>query len=108
MSTENTTFAVIRTGGKQYKVTTGQRLEIEKLDGEVGAKVKFPEVLLLTKDNATTVGAPLVAGTTVEATIVRQSRDSKVVIYKKTKRKGYTKKQGHRQYITTVNIDAIV
>ena len=99
-------FAVIRTGGKQYKVAKDDVLAIEKLAGEVGAEVKLGEVLLVGGD-APKVGAPLVAGASVTAEIVAQGKGEKVVAFKKKRRKNTHRKRGHRQPFTKIKITAI-
>ncbi len=96
-------YAVIRTGGKQYKVTTGDVIKIEKIAGEEGGKVVFGEVLA--KDGV--VGTPLVAGASVNATIIKQAKADKVVVFKKKRRQNYRRKNGHRQNITIVKIGEI-
>jgi large subunit ribosomal protein L21 len=93
-------FAVIRTGGKQYKVTSGDVIDVEKLAGNAGDKVEISEVLMV--DNK--IGAPLVAGAKVQAEIVEQFRDDKVIIFKKRRRHNYRRKKGHRQYLTQIKI----
>lgn len=100
-------FAVIKTGGKQYKVATGDQLKLEKLDGEAGDVVEFDEVLLVSSDKDTVIGKPLVSGAKVSAKIVEQFRDKKVIIFKKLKRKGKRLKKGHRQYLTRVVIESV-
>ncbi len=104
---DSTTYAVIRTGGKQYRVSPGQRVSVEKLEGEIGTEILFSDVLLVKSAEKTTVGAPTIEGATVKAKIVAQDKDKKVLIYKKRRRKGYTKKQGHRQSKTRVIIESI-
>ena len=96
-------YAVIRTGGKQYKVTTGDVIKVEKLAGEAGASVVFSEVLA--KDDV--IGTPLVAGASVKATIVKQAKADKVIDFKKKRRQNYRRKKGHRQNITIVKIAEI-
>lgn len=96
-------FAVIRTGGKQYKVASGDVIAVEKLEGEQGAKVEFGEVLVA----GSKVGAPLISGAKVLAEIVKQFRDEKVVIFKKRRRHNYRRKKGHRQYLTQIKITDI-
>jgi len=96
-------FAVIRTGGKQYRVTTDDVLSIEKLEGEVGAKLTLSEVLLV-DDKA---GTPLVKGASVEAEILEQGKGPKVIAFKKKRRKNTHRKRGHRQPFTKVKITAI-
>jgi large subunit ribosomal protein L21 len=104
------TYAVIRTGGKQYRVTDGCVLRIERIAGDVGATVEFPEVLLAGSDDAATpirIGTPLVEGAVVRAEIVAQGRDRKILVYKKKRRKNYRRRRGHRQSITTVRVTEI-
>ena len=100
-------FAVIRTGNKQYKVSPGVTLRIEKLEGEKGASVSFPEVLLRTKGDSIEVGAPHVAGAKVEGKILRQARSRKVIVFKYHSKARYRKKKGHRQFFTEVEITKI-
>ena len=96
-------FAVIRTGGKQYKVANGDVLSVEKLVGNEGDKVEIGDVLMA----GGKVGAPLLAGAKVLAEIVKQFRDDKVVIFKKRRRHNYRRKKGHRQYLTAIKITEI-
>jgi large subunit ribosomal protein L21 len=96
-------FAIIRTGGKQYKVAQGDVIDVEKLAGEAGAKIEFGEVLMA----GDKIGLPLLAGATVNAEIVKQFRDDKVIIFKKKRRHNYRRKKGHRQYLTQVKITGI-
>jgi large subunit ribosomal protein L21 len=98
-------YAIIKTGGKQYRVSEGETLRVEKLNAEDG-KVNFNEVLLVGGDQLK-VGAPLVEGASVEANIVSEGRAKKVLIFKKKRRKGYHKKQGHRQAFTEITISKI-
>jgi large subunit ribosomal protein L21 len=100
-------YAVIKTGGKQYRVMQGETLRVEKLPGEVGAAVKFDQVLLVGTGENLTVGAPLVAGAVVDATIKAQGRGDKVRIIKFRRRKHHQKQMGHRQYYTEVEITGI-
>lgn len=100
-------YAVIRTGGKQYRVTPGDTLRIEKIEGEPGAQVEFTDVLLTRHDGALTVGKPQVAGARVTARILEQARARKILVFKKKRRKNYRRRQGHRQYVTTVQVMAI-
>src|SRR5262249_27667222 len=96
-------YAVIRTGGKQYRVTPGSVVRVERLAGEVGAAVEFAEVLLAGSDEADAsirIGTPLVEGAVVRGQIVAQGRDRKIIIYKKKRRKNYRRRRGHRQSIT--------
>ena len=93
-------YAVIKTGGKQYKVATGDVVKIEKIAGEEGKEVIFNEVLALDE----TVGTPLVSGASVKALVVKQAKDAKVIIFKKKRRHNYRRKNGHRQFVTLVKI----
>ena len=96
-------FAVIRTGGKQYKVASGDVIAVEKLAGDVGAKVELGDVLMA----GDKVGSPLLSGAKVLAEIVKQFRDEKVIIFKKRRRHNYRRKKGHRQYLTQIKITDI-
>jgi large subunit ribosomal protein L21 len=100
-------FAVIKTGGKQYRVAADQTLEVEKLPGEAGDQVTFSDVLMLGGD-APQVGAPLIAGASVTAEIVEQRRGSKVIIFKKRRRQNSRRKNGHRQHLTLVRVTEIL
>ena len=100
-------YAIIRTGGKQYQVEAGDRLKVEKLEGEVGAKVELGDVLLVVDGDNVRIGRPVVEGAKISATIVEQGRHKKVIVFKKKRRKGYQVKRGHRQFYTALNIDAI-
>jgi large subunit ribosomal protein L21 len=100
-------YAVIRTGGKQYRVAPGDLLHVERVPGEIGAAVEFTEVLLTAGDEAVRVGTPLVDGATVRAQIVAQGRARKILIFKKKRRKNYRRRRGHRQSITTVRVTEI-
>jgi large subunit ribosomal protein L21 len=98
-------YAVIRTGGKQYRVAQGDRLKIEKLDGDVGGKLTF-DVLLVGGEGEPKVGSPVVAGAAVEGEIVLQDKHKKVINFRKRK-EGWTKKRGHRQPFTEILITAV-
>lgn len=101
-------LAVIKTGGKQYIVTPGQKLKVEKLEGEAGNAVKFEEVLLVEKDDKTVeIGQPTVKGAKVSAKIVAQTKGPKVIAYKYKAKKRYHLKKGHRQQLTEVEITSI-
>ena len=100
-------YAVIKTGGKQYRVAPGDVLQIEKLDGEPGAQLQFTEVLMTANDGAVQVGTPTVTGAVVVAEVLKQGRAKKILVFKKKRRKGYRRRQGHRQYQTTVRVTAI-
>lgn len=99
-------YAVIRTGGKQYRVAEGQKLRVEKLPGNAGDKVTFNEVLLL-GGNEPKIGQPLVGGATVAAEITAQDRGKKIVVFKFRRRKNYRRKNGHRQPYTELKITGI-
>jgi|SRR3972149_681346 len=100
-------YAVVKTGGKQYRITEGDTLRVEKLPGEVGTTVEFPEVIAVGEGTDVKVGTPTVEGARVLAEIVEQGKDKKIIIFKKKRRKGYSKKQGHRQSFTGVRIKEI-
>jgi large subunit ribosomal protein L21 len=99
-------FAVIQTGGKQYRVSQGDKLKVEKLVGDVGSTITFDKVLLIAGDSVK-VGAPLIAGAKVEAQIVTQGRGPKIIVYKFKRRKNYRRKNGHRQPFTEVKVTGI-
>jgi large subunit ribosomal protein L21 len=100
-------YAVIKTGGKQYRVAQGDRLRVEKLAGNVGDTVSLGEVLLVGQGDGVKVGAPLVSGAKVEAKIVAQDRGKKIIIFKFRRRKNYRRKTGHRQPFTALEITGI-
>jgi large subunit ribosomal protein L21 len=100
-------YAVIRTGGKQYRVAPGELLRIERLEGEVGTPVEFNEVLLTSGDDAVRVGTPLLDGVRVRGQIVAQGREKKILVFKKKRRKNYRRRRGHRQSVTTVRVTEI-
>lgn len=101
-------FAVIKTGGKQYIVRPGDRLRVEKIEGEIGEEVEINEVLLVKKEEELKIGTPVVEGAKVKASIVEQGRAPKVIVFKKKPKKGYKRKKGHRQYYTTIEIKEIL
>ena len=102
-------YAIIRTGGKQYRVNEGSILKIEKIAGEKGDKVTFSEVLLVSDDDGTIkVGDPVVANAAVTSEILEQGRNKKIIVFKYKRRKNYRRKQGHRQPFTKIKIDQIV
>ena len=100
-------FAVIRTGGKQYKVAKDEVITVEKLAGEPGALIEFAEVLMVGEGTEIATGAPLVAGASVSATVVEQSRAAKIIVFKKKRRHNYRRKKGHRQLQTVLRITEI-
>jgi large subunit ribosomal protein L21 len=101
-------YAVIKSGGKQYRVESGKQVRVETLAADVGAAVAFEEVLLVGTGDSVKVGAPLVSGAKVKATVVAHGRGEKVKIFKLRRRKHYQKTQGHRQSYTEVRVDDIV
>jgi len=101
-------YAVIQTGGKQYRVKSGEQVKVELLAAEVGATVSFDRVLMLGEGDGVRVGAPFVDGATVKATVLAQGRGEKIRIFKLRRRKHFAKTQGHRQGFTEVRIDEIV
>jgi large subunit ribosomal protein L21 len=100
-------FAVIKTGGKQYRVAAGDKLKVEKLPAAVGSEVVLGEVLMVGEGAAVRIGAPLVTGAAVRATVVGHGKGDKVTIFKLRRRKHYKKSQGHRQQYTEVQITGI-
>ena len=101
-------FAVIKTGGKQYRVAAEDTITVAKLAGEPGEAVTFDQVVMVSNDNGVEVGAPLVAGVTVTGTVVEQTRGEKVIAFKKRRRQNSRRKRGHRQDYTVVRITGIV
>ncbi len=100
-------FAVIKTGGKQYKVSENDIIVVEKLDGEAGGSVSFGEVLMHGTDGDVKVGAPLVDGASVTGEVIEQRKGNKVLVFKKKRRQNYRRKRGHRQLETVVRITGI-
>jgi large subunit ribosomal protein L21 len=100
-------YAVFKTGGKQYRVATGDKLHVEKLPGNVGDSVTFNDVLLLGGEGDPKIGRPLVSGAKVEAKITAQDRAKKVIIFKLRRRKNYRRKKGHRQPFTALEITGV-
>ena len=101
-------YAVVKTGGKQYKVAAGEKLKIEQIPADVGAEVILDQVLMVGEGESVRLGQPVLAGATVKATVVAQGRGEKVKIFKMHRRKHYQKHQGHRQNYTELRIDSIV
>ncbi len=99
-------YAIIETGGKQYKVSSDDIINVEKLEANVGDRVTFDKVLVVS-DSETVFGSPYIAGKVVNATVVEQGKSKKVVVYKYKRKSGYHKKNGHRQLYTKVKIDSI-
>jgi len=100
-------LAVFKTGGKQYSVKAGQILKVEKLEGKKGDSISFKDVLAVSENTQNTIGSPLVEGAIVEAKILDQIRDKKIIVFKKRKRQNYRSTQGHRQYLTVLKIETI-
>ena len=100
-------YAVIKTGGKQYRVAPGEKLKIEQIPADIGSEIVLDQVLMVTDGEAVTVGTPLVSGATVKATVVAHGRGEKVQNFKMRRRKHYQKHQGHRQNYTEIRIDGI-
>ncbi len=100
-------YAVLRTGGKQYKVASGDLVEVERIAGEAGDVIEFSEVLSLVDEDDVKVGTPLLDGVSVKGEIISQKRGDKILVFKSKKRKGYRKRQGHRQELTQLKITEI-
>ena len=100
-------YAVVRTGGRQFRVEPGAAVRVEKLDGEVGESIELPEVLLVAGEGDARIGTPLVDGAKVVGTITAQDRGPKITIFKMKRRKGYRRKSGHRQSYTEIRVDKI-
>jgi large subunit ribosomal protein L21 len=103
----STMYAVIKTGGKQYRVQAGEKIKVEQIPAEVGSQIVLDQVLMVGNGDAVTIGTPLVAGAKVQATVVAQDRADKVRIFKMRRRKHYQKRQGHRQNYTELQIGEI-
>ena len=101
-------LAVIKTGGKQYAVKAGQILKVEKLDGKKGDSISFDSVLAVTDSSNHTIGDPLIKGASVEAKILEQIRNKKIIVFKKRRRKNSQSTLGHRQYLTVLQIESIM
>ena len=101
-------YAVFRTGGKQFRVEPGSKLRIPTLEAEEGSTVSFDDVLIASDGKAVSVGEPSVAGASVKAEVLRHGKDRKIIVFKRKRRKGYRRKQGHRQGFTEIRVDKIV
>ena len=101
-------YAIVEIAGQQFKVTNGQEIYVNRLQGEEGSKVSFDKVLLIDNEGAVKVGTPTIEGACVEATIKEHLKGKKVIVFKKKRRKGYQTSNGHRQYLSKVVIDNIV
>lgn len=97
-------FAIVKTGGKQYKVQKDDVIKVEKLDAKAGDKINLDEVLFVSNDGKTTIGEPTVKGASVEAEVIAQDRAPKIIVFKKKRRQNYRRKKGHRQDITVLRI----
>ena len=100
-------YAVIKTGGKQYRVVAGEKLKIEQIPADIGAEIIIDQILMLGEGETVKIGAPLVVGASVKATVISQGRHDKIRIFKMRRRKHYQKHQGHRQNYTEIRIDGI-
>ncbi|MBP7081075.1 MAG: 50S ribosomal protein L21 [Rhodocyclaceae bacterium] len=100
-------YAVIKTGGKQYRVTSGEKIKVEQIPADVGAEITIDQVLMVGEGESVKIGAPMLAGATVTAKVISQGRHAKVKIFKMRRRKHYQKHQGHRQKFTEIEIGAI-
>ena len=101
-------FAVLQTGGKQYRVEENSVIRVEKLDGAAGEVVRLDQILMVGKGGKITVGTPTVPGAKIEATVVRQMRDRKIIVFKKIRRHNHRRKKGHRQSLTVLKIKSII
>lgn len=97
-------YAIVKIAGQQFKATPNSILRVPKLEAEVGGNIKFDEVLLWSDGTSTEVGAPFVAGKSVSAEVVRHGRADKIIVFKKKRRKGYRKRNGHRQWFTEIRL----
>jgi len=100
-------FAIVKTGGKQYRVAPGDQIVVERIKGDVGSNISLSEVLAIGGNGAPVIGKPLVPDAAVSARIVQQPRGTKVIVFKKKRRKNYRRKRGHRQELTVLKIEAI-
>lgn len=100
-------YAIVETGGKQYRIEEGSTVYVEKLDVSEGEKVTLDQVLAVSKDGSLTVGEPYVAGASVEATVLENGKAEKIIVFKYKRKKDYRRKQGHRQPYTKIKIEAI-
>ncbi len=100
-------FAVIKTGGKQYRVEEGNVIKVEKLAGNAGDKITFDNILMAGEGSKVTVGAPFVKGASVTAEVLEQTRADKIIVFKKKRRQNYRRKKGHRQHITVLRVTGI-
>ncbi|HDH02468.1 MAG TPA: 50S ribosomal protein L21 [Nitrospirae bacterium] len=101
-------YAIIETGGKQYRVSAGQVINVDRIDANPGAPLSIDRVLFLSKEGTTVTGTPYIEGATVKASVVETAKNRKVIVFKMKPRKGYRRLRGHRQYFTKIKIDDIV
>ena len=101
-------YAIVHTGGRQFRMKPDETLRIPKVDGEVGQTLELDRVLMIQADSGTTVGSPTVEGAKVVAEVLEQGRDRKIIVFKKKRRKRYTRKRGHRQPFTAIRVKEIV
>ena len=100
-------YAVIKTGGKQYRVAAGEKIKVEQIPAEVGSEITLDQVLMVGEGESVRIGTPLVSGASIKATVLSQGRHAKIKIFKMRRRKHYQKHQGHRQNYTELRIDTI-
>lgn len=100
-------YAVIKTGGKQYRVCAGQKLKIEQIPADIGQEISLDQVLSVGEGDALKIGTPFVSGAAVKATVLAQGRHDKIKVFKMRRRKGYRRQQGHRQNYTEIRIDTV-
>lgn len=100
-------YAVIKTGGKQYRVEKDDIIEVELLDAEIGSSITLDEVLLVGNEGKSKIGAPVVSGASVTANVLNQKKGDKIIVFKKKRRQNYRRKNGHRQHITVLKITDI-
>ena len=100
-------YAIINISGKQYKAISGARIRVPKQDGEIGSDITFDQVLLIKDGNNTEIGTPILKGASVTGTIIDHGREKKILVYKKKRRKGYQRKNGHRQWFTEIEFNKI-
>jgi large subunit ribosomal protein L21 len=100
-------FAIVKTGGKQYRVAPGDQIVVERLEGNVGAEISLDQVLAISNGDSGVIGRPTLADASVRARIIQQPRGSKVIVFKKKRRKNYRRKHGHRQELTVLRIEEI-
>ncbi|MBN1354866.1 50S ribosomal protein L21 [bacterium] len=101
-------FAIIESGGKQYRVSKDTELKVEKLSGDAGEQIQLEKVLLINENNKISIGSPYIEGSVIKATILDQDRDRKIRVFKIKRRKRYRRAQGHRQSFTKIRIDEIL